>query len=138
MRLDKHAIDLFEVHDAGLVTDGFDQCAETEIASAAQQSFAGADDERQRFGREGVVTETGAVQLIQDERFHRFGSQALEQRRISDARAAFLVDGQPEGLQYPIGRAFDCLRVGVNRTLQWESPTHVCESISALIKAGRD
>jgi hypothetical protein len=26
----------------------------------------------------------------------------------------------------------------INRTLQWENSTHVCESVGALIKAGRD
>ena len=38
--------------------------------------FAGADDERQGFGREGVVAQAGAIQLVQDELFHGFGSQA--------------------------------------------------------------
>jgi hypothetical protein len=28
MGLDEHPVDLFEVHDAGLVADGFNECAE--------------------------------------------------------------------------------------------------------------
>lgn len=92
--LDEDAIDLFKVHDAGLVTDGFDECAKAQVAGAAQQAFAGTDDERQGFGREGVVAQPGAIQLIQDKLLHRFGSQPREQCRVSDAGADFLVDGQ--------------------------------------------
>ena len=62
--LNEDVVDLFEVHDAGLVADGFDERAQTQVAGAAQQAFAGTDDERQCFGREGVVTETGAIQLL--------------------------------------------------------------------------
>ena len=57
MGLDKNAVDLFEIHDAGLVTDGFDERAQTQVAGAAQQTFAGTNDERQRFGREGVMAQ---------------------------------------------------------------------------------
>ena len=78
-------VDLLEVHDAGLVADGFDERTQTQVAGAAQEAFAGTDDERQRFRGEGIVTEAGAIQLIQDERFHRFGSQTLEQCRVGDA-----------------------------------------------------
>ena len=85
MGLDEDAVDLFEVHDAGLIADGFDERAQAEIAGASQQAFAGADDEREGFGGEGVVTETGAIQLIQDEVLDGFRSQPLEQGRIGDA-----------------------------------------------------
>ena len=78
MRLNEDAIDLLEIHDAGLVADRLDERAQTQVAGAAQQSFAGTDDECQRFGREGVVAETGAIQLIQDKLLHRFGSQTRE------------------------------------------------------------
>jgi hypothetical protein len=64
MRLNEHAVDLLEIHDAGLVTDGFDERAQTQVASAAQQPFAGTDDERQGFGREGIMAESGTIQLI--------------------------------------------------------------------------
>ena len=98
MGLDEDAVDLFEVHDAGLVADGFDERAQTQVAGAAQQAFAGADDEGQGFGGEGVVAQAGAVELVQDERFDGFGSQARQQRRVSDAGADFLVDGQATGI----------------------------------------
>jgi len=57
-------VDLFEIHDAGLVADGFDERAKTQVAGAAQQTFAGTDDEGQRFWREGVVTQPGPVELV--------------------------------------------------------------------------
>jgi hypothetical protein len=40
MGLNEDAIDLFEVDDAGLVTDGLDERAETEVAGAAEEPFA--------------------------------------------------------------------------------------------------
>ncbi len=51
MGLDEDTVDLFEVHDAGLVTHGFDERAQAQVAGAAQETFARADDERQRFGQ---------------------------------------------------------------------------------------
>jgi hypothetical protein len=38
--LDEDAVDLFEVHDAGLVADGFNEGTQTQIAGPAQQPFA--------------------------------------------------------------------------------------------------
>ena len=64
MGLDEDAVDLFEVHDAGLVADGFDERTQAEIAGAAQQAFTGTDDQGQGFGREGVVAQAGAIQLV--------------------------------------------------------------------------
>ena len=100
--LDEDAVDLFEVHDAGLVAHGFDERTQAEIAGAAQEAFAGTDDQGQGFGREGVVTETGAVELIQNKLLDRFRSQSGEQCRVSDAGADFLVDGQRERLQQAV------------------------------------
>ena len=62
MGLDEHPVDLFEVHDAGLVADGFDEGTEAQVAGAAQQAFAGADNECQGFGREGVMAQAGPIE----------------------------------------------------------------------------
>jgi hypothetical protein len=75
MGLDENAVDLFEVHNAGLVADGFDERTQAQVTGASQQTFAGADDEGQGFRGEGVVTQAGAVELIQNELFDGFGSQ---------------------------------------------------------------
>jgi hypothetical protein len=45
--LDEHAIDLFEVHDAGLVAHRLDQRAQARVAGAPHQALAGANDECQ-------------------------------------------------------------------------------------------
>lgn len=37
--LDEHAVELFEVHDAGPVADGFDECTETEIVGCSAASL---------------------------------------------------------------------------------------------------
>ena len=94
MGLNEDPVDLLEIDGADLIAHGLDQRTEAEIAGAAQQAFAGTNDERQRFGGEGVVAQAGAVELIQNELFDRFGSQALEQCRVSDPGTDFLVDGQ--------------------------------------------
>jgi len=83
MGLDEHPVDLFEIHDAGLVTHGLDERAETQVAGAAQQPFAGAHNEGQRFGRKGVVTQAGAIELIQDKLFHRFGGQFRVESQVT-------------------------------------------------------
>ena len=82
---------MFEVHDAGLVADRFDERAQTEVAGAAQQTFAGTDDERQGIGGEGVVAQAGAIQLVHDKLLDGFGSQTREQRRVGDAGKRVLV-----------------------------------------------
>jgi len=76
MGLDEHAIDLFEIDEAGLVTHRFDERTEAEVSGATQESLAGANDQGQGFGAEGVVAEAGAVELVEDERFDGLGSQA--------------------------------------------------------------
>ena len=99
VRLDKDAVDLLEIDGAGLVADGFEEGTQTKIACAPEQAFAGADDERQGLGGEGVVAQADAVELGQDERLDGFGRQARQHDRVGDAGADFLVDGQGEGLQ---------------------------------------
>jgi hypothetical protein len=91
VRLNEHAIDLFEVHDPGLVAHGFDEGAEAEIARAAQESLAGANDQGQRFLGEGVMAQTGAIELAQNELFGGLRTDPWQERRIGDARADFLV-----------------------------------------------
>jgi hypothetical protein len=60
--LDEHAIDWFEVHDAGLVAHRFDEGTQAEIAGAAQEALAGADDQSQRFLGEGIVAQAGTIE----------------------------------------------------------------------------
>ena len=72
MGLNEDMVDLFEVHDAGLVAHGFDERSQAQVAGAAQETFAGTNDERQGFRGEGVVTQAGAIQLIQDKLLYRF------------------------------------------------------------------
>ena len=73
-------VDLFEVHDAGLVADRLDERAEAQVAGAAQEALAGADDQGQGFRGEGVVAQAGAVELVEDEALDGFGSQARQER----------------------------------------------------------
>lgn len=73
MWLDENAVDLLEIDNAGLITHRFQEAADAQVAGAAQETFPRADDERQGFGREGVVTQASTVQLGDDEGLNRFG-----------------------------------------------------------------
>ena len=53
-------------------------------------------NERQSFRAEGVVAQSGPVQLAEDEGLESFGSQARQHHRIGDAGTDFLVDGQSQ------------------------------------------
>ena len=99
MGLDEHAVDVFEIDDAGLVAHGFDEGAQAEVAGASQQALAGADDQGQAFRREGVVAQPGAVQLAGDEGFDGFGTQARQHDRVGEAGADFFVDGEGQRLE---------------------------------------
>jgi hypothetical protein len=99
MRLDENAVDLLEINYAGLVAHRFQEAADAQIARTAQKSLAGAHNERQRLGGEGVVAQASAVKLGDDECLDGFGRQAREHDGVSDPGADFLVDGQGEGLQ---------------------------------------
>ena len=44
------------------------------------------------------MAEAGAIELVEEELFHRLGAEAGQDRRVGDAGADFLVDGQGEGL----------------------------------------
>jgi len=57
MGLHEHAVDLFQIDGAGLIADRFDERRYAEIFCAPQQAFAGAHNEGERFGGEGVVAE---------------------------------------------------------------------------------
>jgi hypothetical protein len=69
MGLNEDAVDLFEIDDAGLVADGFDERSQAKVAGAAQHAFAGADNEGEGLGREAVVAQAAAIQLIEDKLF---------------------------------------------------------------------
>src|SRR6266705_4481035 len=69
MRLNEDAVDLLEIDDAGLVAHRFNEGAQAQVAGAAQKPLAGADDQGKGFGREGIVAQTGAIHLAQDELF---------------------------------------------------------------------
>ena len=99
MRLDEHTIDLFEIDDAGLVSHGLNEGTQTKVAGAAQESFARANDQRNGLRAEGVVSQAGPVELIEDEGFDHLGAQARQEGRESDTGADFLVDGEGEGLE---------------------------------------
>jgi hypothetical protein len=65
---------LLEIDEAGLVADGFDERTQAEVTGAAE-SFAGAHDQGQGIGSEGIVAQASAIQLAQDEGFERFRTQ---------------------------------------------------------------
>jgi hypothetical protein len=61
VRLNEDAVDLLEIDGAGLVADGFEQRAQAEVFGAAQEALAGAHDQGEGVGGEGVVAQTAAI-----------------------------------------------------------------------------
>jgi hypothetical protein len=88
MGLQEDTVDLFEFHAAGLVAHRFDERAQTQIAGAVQQPFAGTNDQRQVLGGERVVLQAGAIQLIRNELFDGFGL-AREELVADDTEKSF-------------------------------------------------
>lgn len=97
--LHEDAVDLFQIDDAFLVADGFEQGTQAEVLGATQEPFTGADDEGQGVVGEGVVAETGAIELVEEELLDVFGTQTGEHDGVGDAGADFFVDAELEGLE---------------------------------------
>jgi len=81
-----------------LVADGLDEGSDAEVSGSAEEAFCGADDEGEGVFGEGVVSESGAVELVEDEFFDGFGRESWEEGGVGDAGADFFVDGEGEGL----------------------------------------
>jgi hypothetical protein len=98
MGLEEDAVDLLEVNGAGLIPDRFDEGADAQIPGAAQEALGGTDDEGERVLGEGVVPQSGPVELVEEEALDGLGSEAWQERGIGDAGADFLVDGKSQRL----------------------------------------
>ena len=99
MGLDENPVDLFEIDDPGLVPDRLDKRAQRQVPCPTQEAVAGSDHKRQAFRGERVVTESGPIQLIEDERLNGFGTQAREHDRVGDSGSDFLVHREREQLE---------------------------------------
>ena len=75
----------------------------------------------QRFLGEGVMAQTGAIQLTQNECFSGLQTDPRQKRRIGDAGADFLIDRQGQRLQQR-GLAQQYEVVGPGRELGARSP----------------
>src|SRR5271168_1368049 len=67
MGLQEDAVDVVDVDGLAGTADGLDQAADTEVAGLAQDAVGRADDEIDGGAGEGVVPQSGAVELAQDE-----------------------------------------------------------------------
>jgi len=99
MGLQEDFVDLFEIDNFGVVADGLDEGGDDEVAGSAQEAFGGADDEGESVLGEGIVTEAGPIELIEDKPLDGFGREARQECRVSDPGSDFLVDGQGQGLE---------------------------------------
>jgi len=53
--LEEDGVDLLEIDGFGVVPDGFDQCADTEVSGSSEGAFGAAGDEVEGFLGEGGV-----------------------------------------------------------------------------------
>ena len=97
MRLHQDAVDVVDVDGFVGAADGFDQAADAEVAGLAQHAVGGADDQVDGGLSEGVVPESGAVELAQEEVAHGVGTQAFGDDRVGDAAFDVLVDAEVQG-----------------------------------------
>jgi len=96
--LHEDAVYLLEADFALAVADGFEQGADAEVADASEEAFGGADDERERVVGEGVVGQSAAVELVEDEGADVVGCEGLEVDGVGDAGAEVVVDGEAQFL----------------------------------------
>jgi hypothetical protein len=94
--LHEDAVDVVDVD--GLVggADGLDQAADAEVAGLAQDAVGGADDEVDGGLREGVVSESGAVEFAQNKIPHGIGAEAFGDDRVGDAALDVVIDAEVE------------------------------------------
>jgi hypothetical protein len=64
--LEQDAVDLLRADDAGVVPHGFEERTDAEVASVAQDAFAGAHDKAEGVVVEGGVSESDAVEFAVD------------------------------------------------------------------------
>ena len=77
VRLHEYGVDLAEFDGAGLVADGFEQAAQTEVSGGAQDAFGGLDDEVEGLVAEGAIVQTDGGELTGDEGMHVIGCELL-------------------------------------------------------------
>lgn len=99
MRLEKDAVDLFEVDRAHAVSDGLEQSRDAQVSRSPEQAFTRADDEVEGLGGEDAVGEGDAVELAEDPAAHVVGGELGELGGVGDAAANVLVDGEGRGVE---------------------------------------
>jgi hypothetical protein len=97
--LNEDTVDLFKIHDAGLVARSLNQGTHAKIAGAAQETVAGAYEESEGLWGEGIMAKAAAVELVEEEAFHDLWGQGSQESGVGDTGADFLVDGEAEGLE---------------------------------------
>jgi len=92
MRLNEDAIDLLEVNFLGLVPNRFQKSREAKIAETTQDAFRGANDQGQSFIGKSIVTQSCAIELIEDKGFCLIRVESRKDDGVSDPRFDVLMD----------------------------------------------
>ena len=92
MGLEEYSVDLFEFDAFGLVTDGFQETGDRQIAESTQIAFCGACDESQCFLGKSMMSKAASVELCQDKFRGLVGIESGKDDGIGDAGFDVLVD----------------------------------------------
>ena len=95
--LEQDAVDVGQLDGFGIVADGFQQRGDAQVARTTQEAVGGADEEIERLGGKGAMSQAAQVELGEDKIVDLFGVEARERNRIGHAGLDFLVDGEVEG-----------------------------------------
>ena len=95
--LEQDAVDVGQLDGFGIVTDGFEQGGNAKVAGTTQEAIGGADDEIERLGGKGTMSQAAEVELGQDEVVDLVGVEPRQRNRIGDAGFDLFVDGEVEG-----------------------------------------
>ena len=98
MWLHEDFVDLLEIHGFGLIAHGFDEGGDTEIPGPAEEALCRTDDQGKRILGECIMSETGQIELVENEALDDLWSQPGQQRGIGDTGSNFLVDREGQCL----------------------------------------
>jgi hypothetical protein len=99
MRLEKNAVDLFEIDCASVVADSLDQGGKAKIASVSQDALGCTDDESEGLVGKSGVWQRDAIELAANEFTHVIGGELWNEDRIGHAAADILIRHERERSQ---------------------------------------
>ena len=97
VRLHEHGVDLLEIDGFDAISNGFDEGTGAEVSNGTQDAFGDAQHEVEGFVGEGVMRQTGEVQLGVDVGCQCIRGEGVEPGGVCDAALEVTVEAELEG-----------------------------------------